>query len=457
MIGKHLDRRTLKRLLERDLEPEEATRLTWHLAHCETCRVEVEGASAQSTGVLARLFGQPGPWSPPLATARYGRVLSRVKHRLVEEEERLRQDLRQGPELVHELLACPAPVREAMVADEERFHRRAVAEHLLDHCRQLWAEDPAAAEALAGLARTVLEKLERGGMSSAQLADLSAQQWAYAGNIRRIRSDLRSAEVAFEEAESCLARGTGDPVARGELLALEATLRRDQRRLREALVLLNQAATAFHKAGDRHLVGRVLLKKALVYSDAGNPERGITVLRKAMEHIDSRREPRLRLAAQEQLVFFLNQAGRHWEALTLLPEAHRTAEEVGSRLDRLRVLWVEGLIALDLSWYERAEKALTRVRRGFAEEEIGYDTALVSLDLASLYLRQARTAETRQLALEMLPIFQSRDIHREALAALMVFRRAVEIETVTLGMVEDIADYLKKARHNPELAYEQPS
>lgn len=464
MINKHLDWETVERLLDQDLEPEEVVRLTRHLVQCARCRGEIASLSPESEAFLAHLSrATPSPREPFSAvpriqtTADYRNVFSRVQAKLDKKYHHLGEDLRHAPEHAHALLALPAAERMGAIAQEARFRTRSVAEQLLDRCRMLWAEDLSQAEILAELAHTIIEGLDSEQVSPSRLADLRAQYWAYTGNIRRIRSDLRSAEVSFQRAAQCMENGTGDPVGRGELLALKATLRRDQRRLREALQLLNRAATAFRKAGDRHLVGRVLLKKALVCNDAGNPELGITMLRKAMQHIDARREPRLRLAIQEQLVFFLNQAGRHWEALTLLPEAHSLAEEVGSHLDHLRVLWVEGLIALDLSWYERAEKALNTVRKGFVDKHIGYDAALVSLDLAGLYLRQGRTTETRQLALEMLPIFQSRDIHREALAALLIFRRAVEIETVTLGMVEDIAEYLKRARRNPEVIYEQPS
>jgi hypothetical protein len=118
---------------------------------------------------------------------------------------------------------------------------------------------------------------------------------------------------------------------------------------------------------------------------------------------------------------------------------------------------VEGLVDLDEGRYPEAEASLLEVRRAFIDAGIGYDAALASLDLAALYLRQGRAAETRRLALEMLPIIQSRDIHRDALAALAVFQRAVEMEAVSCAMVEDIAAFLRRARRAPGPAYERPS
>jgi hypothetical protein len=71
---------------------------------------------------------------------------------------------------------------------------------------------------------------------------------------------------------------------------------------------------------------------------------------------------------------------------------------------------------------DEAERALLSVRAGFLDRKLGYDAALVSLDLAMLYLRQSRTAELKELAEQMHPVFEAEDIHREALAALLTTR-----------------------------------
>ena len=87
-------------------------------------------------------------------------------------------------------------------------------------------------------------------------------------------------------------------------------------------------------------------------------------------------------------------------------------------------------------------------------ERVGFDAALVSLDLAALYARQGRTDEVKRLATEMVPIFESRDVHQEALAALLLFREAAEAEQVTLGLVDRIVTFLQRARLDPELRFQ---
>jgi hypothetical protein len=56
----------------------------------------------------------------------------------------------------------------------------------------------------------------------------------------------------------------------------------------------------------------------------------------------------------------------------------------------------------------------------------------------------------------MLPIFTSRQVHREALAALGYFQSAVESELLNLDVVTRIADFLRRAQHDPEERFRPP-
>jgi hypothetical protein len=77
---------------------------------------------------------------------------------------------------------------------------------------------------------------------------------------------------------------------------------------------------------------------------------------------------------------------------------------------------------------------------------MGYDAALVSLDLARLYAQEGCTEDLKRLAAEMMPVFQSRDVHREAILALLMFQRACEEERLTVDLVRQISAYLRRER-----------
>jgi hypothetical protein len=149
----------------------------------------------------------------------------------------------------------------------------------------------------------------------------------------------------------------------------------------------------------------------------------------------------------------LTYQGRYLEALDKLPYIRALHEKHGSKIDRMRLRWVEARIDLGRLKEEKAERTLRRLRSEFIEADMAFDAALVSLDLAGLYARQGRSEEMRQLAREMIPIFQSREVHQHALAAILVFQQAAEMEKVTSRLLEEIVGYIRRARNNPNLKF----
>jgi tetratricopeptide (TPR) repeat protein len=118
-----------------------------------------------------------------------------------------------------------------------------------------------------------------------------------------------------------------------------------------------------------------------------------------------------------------------------LPTVKKLAEILGKAgLQLLKLRWLEGRVAAGLGQTEQAVAALEEVRQAFTKEKIAYSAALVSLNLALLYLQQGRTAEVRALAEEMIWIFQEKKIRREALAALTLFCQAARQEAATVDL-----------------------
>jgi hypothetical protein len=55
----------------------------------------------------------------------------------------------------------------------------------------------------------------------------------------------------------------------------------------------------------------------------------------------------------------------------------------------------------------------------------------------------------------MLEVFQSRNIHREALGALSILQQAARLEKAGIVLVREVAAFLKKARTRPDLRFDQ--
>jgi tetratricopeptide (TPR) repeat protein len=349
-----------------------------------------------------------------------------------------------------ELMGFPTEQRDLLLRSFPKFQTWGLFELLVERSLEMAVRDAHYAEDLGLLALEVADHLDVGKYWEDLIEDLRARAWAHIGNARRVRSDLQGADEAFEAAYAYLQRGTRDSLERALLLDLKASLRRDQRRFDEAFKLLRRAIDIFMEMGQRHRAGRSLVKMDDVHHHAGHPEEGMPLLFQALELIDPEQEPRLLLCARHNLIDDLAESGRFEEAQALYRETRPLYRDFAEPWVQNRRKWVRGKIARGKGQIDLAEKLFTAAREGFLAEDIPYDTALVSLDLALIYAEQGRTAELKRLAEEMLPIFTSRQIHREAFAAWSFFQGAVESERVSLEVVTRVAGFLRRARHNPE-------
>lgn len=450
----HPEDKTLEKFSRGRLSRRENLKVSWHLFNCAACRDEVERLGGNR--LLSHLF----EGLQPLDIAdnpSYDQAFSYGQSTLEVRGEARDRDRARAPKLYTELMRHPVSRQRALIQRTWRFKNYVFGEYLLEQSQQQVLDDPGRAEDLADLALRVAEQLEGSHYGPALVADLKARSWAHIGNARRVASDLRSADDAFAESQRWFTQGTDDVLLQARLAALTGSLRREQRRFEEAHELLDRALEIYREAGEDHWVGRTLISKAKAFSEAGEPEKSIPVLEQAISCIDVEREPRLLLCAKHGLMGSLADGSRFKEAEKLLPEIKGLAVASGSETDLLRVLWSAGRISQGLGRSKEAEQAFVEIRDAFVERGIAYDAALVSLDLASLYAEEGRTGEMKELAEEMLPVFRSRDVHREATAALLVFHRAAKAESATLQLVREIAGYLREARKNPELQYEQAS
>lgn len=355
-------------------------------------------------------------------------------------------EARQVPELFARLKDLPFDEQIALVKDDETFHTWAFCQALLKESQEAGFEEPARAINLAELAISVSLQLGE-AYDPHWVIDLRARAYAYLGNSQRILGELRSAETAFRESEALLTRSmTGNPLIEAEVLHLKASLRRAQRYLKEALALVDRSLVIYRDNGDVYNAGMVLLNKAKILEDAGNLEGGIRLLQGLSVEIEDTQEPRLYLYARYNLMLCLTAAGRYQEAEELLPEIQRSFPGEARPLDLLRLRWTEGKIAFGLGRTGEAEEAFRFVQQEFLARGMGYDAALVSLDLAALYAQERRTGELKKLAAELMRVFEARDVHREAVAALIMFQKACEEERLTTQLAGKIAAMLKEAR-----------
>ncbi len=316
------------------------------------------------------------------------------------------------------------------------------------------ADDAERSLELAELACSIAERVEEEPGFCRRLRGHCLARWA---NAWRVANEYDRAEEGFARAWELWRAGSDAApplLPEWQMFSLEASLRRSQQRFPEALDSLDRAMAS--AGGDREAGARILLKREHVYERMGDIEQAFAVLEKASPGIESCGDPRLAFIHRFKAARNLVQRERFAEAAELWPRVVELATAQGNRLEQLRVRWVEGSLQTGMGERLEAMAIFVEVQREFTRLHLPYDAALVSLELAVLWLEAGRTAEVRELALEMAWIFKSKKIAREALAALRLFCDAAESDAATLEIALRVRADIETARRSASRPERRP-
>lgn len=343
-------------------------------------------------------------------------------------------------ELWESIKGLPTRDLHVLIEGASEYKSWALAERLCEESGKAAGIDVVRTMELAMLAVRVAELASS---EASRRPRLQGYAWFFVANARRVSGDLPGADEACSQALRLWEGPTpADPIPLQEwrVLDLEASLRREQRRWAEA-VRLHDRAKATAPPEDQ---SRILLNKAVTLEQSGAHELAIEIFTQAARVVDAHRNPRLAFAVHANLALNLSRLGRFTEAESFLPEARRLASQLGTGLDFTRLRWVEGLTAAGLGRRGEAIELLSQVREEFLSQGIAYDAALVSLELAVVYLEDGRVEEVKTLARQTVPLFLAQGVHRETMAAIRLFQDAVEKEEATAEMARRLIDRLKE-------------
>jgi len=341
--------------------------------------------------------------------------------------------------LFTELRSLSEAEQKVQARQNPRFKSRELTELLIESSHATRYHDVSQMLHLAELAQNVAEActVENTG-SASKLADLRCRAWGHLANSLRVSGRLHEAEEAITTAQRYLEAGTGDPPLRARLFEQRSSLRKTQGRYPEAIELADDAAAVYLEIGQTHNYATALVHKALACHYAGLAEEAVIVLNQAIPLIDPEKNPHVLLAACHNLVLSYIDLDHPEQALSLYFEARELYKEFEDDMILLRAGWQEGQLLRDLGHLTAAETALLQARKGFVERNLAHEVAMVSLDLAWVYVKLGRADSLKQTVAEAIPIFTALRVGREALAALLQLQHAAGQEQQALDLIRTL-------------------
>lgn len=425
-MARHPSRTTLESLASGVLTEARIRPTVDHLLGCAACR----GLFAMQMEVAAAAGEQD-----------YGKVVDRaIRRALTVARSAAREVGIEDPQAVAREIVATGGARKTSLAASRALVELAVSFRHASPKRTLELTEFAA----TFVRRPDLDRFGRGPAN-----DLRALAWAEYANALRINDQLQNARRAMDDAFGFALNGSGDVLLRARLLDLMASLDADSRQLGRADGLLKEVCAIYRRLGDHHLAGRAFIARGNYAGLRNEPEQALRLLGKGLALIDLGKEPGLTLAARHGIIWWTVELGRYREARRLLFASRHLYAADRNEMNQLRLRWLEGKIAAGLDDFTKAEEFLGDVRRGFDRLELPYKKALVTLDLTAVLLRQGRTRRVFEVIDETVKTFQRLEIHREALAGLIILHEAAEREALNLGCLDAIATILKRFEHLP--------
>lgn len=335
-----------------------------------------------------------------------------------------------------------------------RLRGPAGVEALLQKSWEARYENPQEMVFMAALASSWAQRLDSARYGRSVVHDLQCRTLVELGNAYRVADELDLAQKTLDEAARRMGQMVVDELLEARLCDVQASLHGARRFFSASCEALDTVHAIHLRNGNRHLAGRALLSKGVYTGYSGKTREAEDLIRRGLELVDESRDPALVSSAIHNLLCLLMDREEFRSARNLLFRHRTFLESIDGRINKLKTRWLEGKIAAGLGKLAQAETIFQEVAEGFQEEGLGYKAALASLELAVVLRETGRLEEARAVVLKAADVFLALGIHREAVAAMLVLRKACEQREATASLLQSAIHFLTLAENNPDLVAE---
>lgn len=286
------------------------------------------------------------------------------------------------------------------------------------------------------------------------LIELKVRACAEYANALRVNELFEAAEAALYQARVLLDHGGSNPLLQPRLDTVEASLRKDQRRFKEACELHDEAYFSYLKLGDHHLAGRARVSRGIALWLSGDARAAAKSLQEGIDLLDPECDPKLWAAAQHDLLTAYVDLGQLADAGQILFKTNLRKAFADDPQSLLRLRWVEGRIKVKRKRYTEAEEIFKEVRAGFREQNLEYTAAMAGVDQATMLLRMGNKKDAYLLAYDLCVTFRRYETDPEANKALTLLETICRMKVGTAEMAERVRWFLEQRQHDRGLRFD---
>lgn len=302
------------------------------------------------------------------------------------------------------------PLTASKVLGHPRYWSVAFLRLFLEACDEACFHDPEAgylqAQHAAELARRIPIGDGAGYECAAEQRDWRLRALVVWGSCCRAYGELIQAEAAYGRAHELLRSAEVDrppaPDVLGELKTRQAVLWMSRGALDKALESLAEAVQLFDRCGNAQRLADALTIRGLARYFARDPDSLLDLLA-ALELVqeDTTQGRRTLASVLHNMALVISRGGvttkaQEW-AYKLLVQTKKRIRRPRS-IQKIKIIWLEGLLLVRLGITRLAEKRLLRAYEALAARRLGLEVAAVGLDLICLYLDEGEDAAARGLA-----------------------------------------------------------
>jgi tetratricopeptide (TPR) repeat protein len=306
----------------------------------------------------------------------------------------------------------------------------------------------------ARLALNCAERLDARKYGGKEVLDLQCRALAELGNAYRASDQFDKAGVALARSRQLFELGTRSDLLEIRLLEVEASFDAYSRRFGDACLRLKKIIRYYRRTGLNHLIGRTLLQLGRYTGFANDPEKALRLIDESLDLLDRERDAELVHIASENRIEFLVWCRRYRAAELQLFQLRAMLPSPTGRITELRLRWLTGKIDAGQDRFPRAESIFREVHEKWIELGSGYNTGLISLDLAAVLLAQGKAKEATEIVTSAYKIFAALKIQQEGVMTVLMLRMACEMRTATRDLAEKVTRYLMRIEHDPHAELE---